>query len=80
MESKKELNTFEELSALKEEAKAANAKLHQLTEEEMALVSGGSGGTGKDGCTGGKPCHSLCDGCSCYVRSTCTLSGKGWGC
>ena len=78
MESKKELNTFEELSALKEEAKAANAKLHQLTEEEMALVSGG--GTGKDGCTGGKPSYNKCDGCSYLAGATCTLSGKVWTC
>ena len=53
MENKENLKTLEELSALKEEAKAANAKRLQLTDEEIALVSGGSGVTGKNGCTGG---------------------------
>ena len=80
MENKENLKTLEELSALKEEAKAANAKLHQLTDEEMALVSGGSGGTGKGGCTGGRPTYNKCDGCSYFTGATCTLSGKGWGC
>ena len=75
MENKENLKTLEELSALKEEAKAANAKLHQLTEEEVALVSGGD--TGKDGCTGGYPWDSTCRGCCYYKRNLyCSLSGK----
>ena len=80
MENKENLKTLEELSALKEEAKAANAKLHQLTNEEMALVSGGSGGTGKDGCWGGVPHIDKCNGCSCFAGGAiCTLSGLGLG-
>ena len=75
MENKENLKTLEELSALKEEAKAANAKRHQLTDEEMALMSGGD--TGKDGCKGGYPVYHKCDECSCFVRGICTLSGKG---
>ena len=78
MENKENLKTLEELSALKEEAKAANAKLHQLTDEEMALVSGG--GTGKNGCTGGSLSFQKCVGCSYFAGDTCTLSGKGWDC
>ena len=78
MENKENLKTLEELSALKEEAKAANAKLHQLTDEEMALVFGG--GTGKDGCAGGSPYHDKCNGCSCFAGGAiCTLSGLGLG-
>ena len=77
MENKENLKTLEELSALKEEAKAANAKLHQLTEEEVALVSGG--GTGKDGCCGGSPHVGKCNGCSYFTGDTCTLTGLGLG-
>ena len=75
MENKENLKTLEELSALKEEAKATNAKLHQLTEEEVALVSGGD--TGKNGCTGGYPSDNKCRGC-CYYNGSgyCSLSGK----
>ena len=80
MENKENLKTLEELSALKEEAKAANAKRHQLTEEEVALVSGGNE-TGKDGCTGGRPNYSRCGGCSYFTATAiCTLSGKRVGC
>ena len=35
------MKTKEELNALKEEAEAVNKKLHELTEEELAQVSGG---------------------------------------
>ena len=80
MENKENLKTLEELSALKEEAKAANAKRLQLTDEEIALVSGGSGVTGKNGCTGGRPNYSRCGGCSYFTQATCTLSGEQWGC
>ena len=74
MENKENLKTLEEPSALKEAAKAANAKLHQLTDEEMALVSGG--GTGKNGCLGDLPKVSKCEGCSYFAQySLCTLSG-----
>ena len=76
MENKENLKTLEELSALKEEAKAANAKRHQLTDEEMVLVSGGSGVTGKNGCTGGRPGYNKCGGCSYFIAATCTLSGE----
>lgn len=34
------MKTKEELSALKEEAEALNKKLHELTEEELAQVTG----------------------------------------
>ena len=34
--------TQEELNALKEEVESLNKKLHELTEEELAQVSGGS--------------------------------------
>ena len=33
--------TKEELNALKEEAETVNGKLHELTDEELAKVSGG---------------------------------------
>ena len=35
------MKTKEELKALKEEVEALNKKLHELTEEELAQVSGG---------------------------------------
>ena len=35
------MKTKEELNALKEEVETANNKLHELTEEELAQVSGG---------------------------------------
>ena len=35
------MKTKEELNALKEEAETQNKKLHELTEEELAQVSGG---------------------------------------
>ena len=37
------MKTKEELKALKEEVEALNKKLHELTEEELAQVTGGSG-------------------------------------
>ena len=36
------MKTKEELNALKEELEALNKKLHELTEEELAQVSGGA--------------------------------------
>ena len=36
------MKTKEELNALKEEVEAVSKKLHELTEEELAQVSGGS--------------------------------------
>ena len=41
------MKTKEELNALKEEVETLNKKLHELTDEELAQVSGGSGGSGK---------------------------------
>ena len=35
------MKTKKELNALKEEVEALNKKLHELTEEELAQVSGG---------------------------------------
>ena len=35
------MKTKEELNALKEEVEALNRKLHELTDEELAQVSGG---------------------------------------
>ena len=35
------MKTEEELNALKEEVETLNKKLHELTEEELAQVSGG---------------------------------------
>ena len=35
------MKTKEELNALKEEVETVNKKLHELTEEELAQVSGG---------------------------------------
>ena len=35
------MKTKEELNALKEEVEALNRKLHELTEEELAQVTGG---------------------------------------
>ena len=37
------MKTKEELNALKEEVETLNRKLHELTEEELAQVSGGVG-------------------------------------
>ena len=37
------MKTKEELNALKEEVEALNEKLHELTEEELAQVTGGEG-------------------------------------
>ena len=37
------MKTKEELNALKEEVEAVSRKLHELTEEELEQVSGGSG-------------------------------------
>ena len=37
------MKTKEELNALKQEVEALNKKLHELTEEELAQVSGGRG-------------------------------------
>ena len=36
------MKTQEELNALKEEVETVSRKLHELTEEELAQVSGGS--------------------------------------
>ena len=36
------MKTKEELNALKEEVEALNKKLHELTDEELAQVSGGA--------------------------------------
>ena len=36
------MKTKEELNALKEEVETLNKKLHELTEEELEQVSGGS--------------------------------------
>ena len=41
------MKTKEELNALKEEVETLNKKLHELTEEELAQVSGGAAGTVK---------------------------------
>ena len=37
------MKTKEELNALNEEVETVNRKLHELTEEELAQVSGGNG-------------------------------------
>ena len=37
------MKTKEELNALKEEVETLNKKLHELTEEELAQVTGGQG-------------------------------------
>ena len=37
------MKSKEELNALKEEVETLNKKLHELTEEELAQVSGGFG-------------------------------------
>ena len=41
------MKTKEELNALKEEVEAVNEKLQELTEEEIAQVSGGLAPLGK---------------------------------
>ena len=41
------MKTKEELNALKEEVETLNKKLAELTEEELAQVSGGAAGTVK---------------------------------
>ena len=45
--------TKEELNALKEEVETVSRKLHELSDDELELVSGG--GAGKNGCEGGVP-------------------------
>ena len=70
----------EELNKIKEEVEAVNEKLQELTPEEIAQISGGSGDTGKNGCTGGSLSFQKCVGCSYFAGDTCTLSGKGWDC
>ena len=40
------MKTKEELNALKEEVEALNTKLAVLTEEELTLISGGTGSVG----------------------------------
>ena len=42
------MKTKEELNALKEELENMNKKLAELTEEELAQVSGGAGESGSD--------------------------------
>ena len=42
------MKTKEELNALKEEVETVSKKLHELTDEELAQVSGGSGGRRAD--------------------------------
>ena len=42
------MKTKEELNALKEEVETLNKKLHELTEEELAQVSGCAGATQED--------------------------------
>ena len=37
------MKTKEELNALKEEVETVNKKLHELTDEELAQVTGGAG-------------------------------------
>ena len=37
------MKTKEELNALKEEVETVSRKLHELTDEELAQVSGGNG-------------------------------------
>ena len=39
------MKTKEELNALKEEVETLNRKLHELTKEELAQVSGGAAGS-----------------------------------
>ena len=39
------MKTKEELNALKEKAETVGRKLHELTEEELAQVSGGAAGS-----------------------------------
>ena len=39
------MKSKEELNALKEEVEALNEKLHELTEEELAQVTGGAAGS-----------------------------------
>ena len=41
------MKSKEELNALKEEVETVSKKLHELTEEELAQVSGGAAGTVK---------------------------------
>lgn len=42
------MKTKEELNALKEEVETVSKKLHELTEEELAQVSGGADDSGHD--------------------------------
>ena len=72
--------TNEELNELKKEVEAVNEKLQELTPEEIAQISGGSGGKGKNGCTGGTPSPN-CYGCSYFTKhAECMLSGKRYAC
>ena len=42
------MKTKEELNALKEEVETVSKKLHELTEDELAQVSGGVGNNGEE--------------------------------
>ena len=42
------MKTKEELNALKEEVETVSKKLHELTDEELAQVSGGLRGLNRD--------------------------------
>ena len=66
--------TKEELNALKEGVETVSRKLHELSDDELELVSGG--GAGKNGCEGGVPIWIKCNGCCYFNGSTmCNLSG-----
>ena len=63
------MKTKEELNALKEEYEALNRKLAELSEEELAQVSGGEDGQGE---------LFYCKYCSTVTFQTWTGVGAGW--
>ena len=82
------MKTKEELNALKEEVETVNRKLHELTEEELAQVSGGVGTEGVHVCDCGylyvspEHCSSKCPcyvpaGTAGYLNAFCDFYMKG---
>lgn len=71
------MKTQEELNALKEEVVTLNEKLHELTEEELAQVSGGDGVTVPDWLRlNGNLCFEDC--CGVHDRDSCGYTFCKW--
>ena len=67
------MKTKEELNALKEEVETLNQKLAELTDEELAQVSGGDANT-----SGAQQC-SVCVDCDGFCVASCKLFSCPFG-